>query len=204
MKTYKQFREELESIAESPQMIEPVDFNLNKVTSNRKFAQELAKKNKETLEDTPNDTIFRTGDLKSGYIVRVDKETGLITYLVKYDGKKIGPYKSRVTQTAVWRKIGSGRGITTKIFFDYLLKHFDTVMSDTQQTEAGKNFWLDQLADAKNKGLHIGLYIQSHGNTLPYDRSKPLQDWLDEVDGWGDDRDYRNRRFVISTKTLPI
>jgi hypothetical protein len=189
-------------VVESPQMVGDTDFNLTDDAHNEKLAAELIRKEQELLEDSDDYRLFLTGNKVNGYICLVDKEpTPQINYLVRYQAKNFKAIGSTVTQVAIWRRdSGPGViGITDKVFGGYLLKNYDAVVSDMEQTALGRKFWVSQMNNYSTKGYKVGLMIQGVEDIQWFDRTViSLKKWLASVDGWGTERKYTARRFIIS------
>nr|WP_246757874.1 hypothetical protein [Erwinia phyllosphaerae] len=112
-----------------------------------------------------------------------------------------------VTQVLVWRtqkpkhrkELHELAGI---IFLSYLLKHYDVIISDMNQTHNGIAFWQARMYDALAWGLKVYVYDMI---TCELNEMKPDSDvghyeqWL-----WGDVNHYQNRLAIISTRSLPV
>lgn len=205
MPVSENIKKDLEKVAglfESPQIVSPTDFDLKNPDKNKELADEILSKAKEIIRETPDYYLVRTGDLNNkGYIAQISKSSGLITYMIKYEtsqNKLIGRF---VTQVALWRDLleyGINKGLTTEIFFDYLLPVTGTIISDNEQTANGRDFWLRKLAEAHNNGLKIG-FINTTKNVLEwYDSSVSFKNWLLSKNAWGETRNHFYDRFVIS------
>jgi hypothetical protein len=198
MDTFRQF------LSESPQIVSPTDFTLEDDSKNKKLADSLLKKKVDTLEDNKDYITFVTGNGIKGYVVLIDKDSGLIDYLSKYQRSTFKALHTNnfITQVVVWRRKGSinVQGITSKIFFDYYLNKYKAIMSDQLQTLDGKQFWMDQMAKAVQKGHKVGLADMNLKNIDFYDSSKETYNsWIKRMDkiGWGDDHKKITKRFVI-------
>ena len=199
----------IEYLTESPRLIDPVDFNLSDRKWNNKFSEELlAKKNKEIYDETDKHILFRTGNDAKGYISLINKELTRIDYIVNYDqtnSKVLGRY---VTQIAVWRsKLGTGSynkvsSITNHVFFDILLKKYGTIVSDTEQTDHGRDFWIKVLDLAIGRyNCKIGLMKVGIRDIEWYEGNSDgdLTDWMDDhYYAWTREMKGKTLRFVIS------
>lgn len=188
---------------ESPQIVNSTEFNLDNEESNSTFALKLLKKIKEVIIDEPKYQVVKTGDDRNGYIALITKDDKpLINYIIKFQTSNIKGIGHAVTQVILWRKLG-GTGtsnITKKIFFDYLLTKYPAIMSDGQQTERGKEFWIGRMVDAITINLKVGLLDKNTKNLTWYDNSKykDINDWLKDYNGWGEKGFHQSLRYIIS------
>lgn len=192
-----------EIIIESPQMVEPTDFNLNNETSNREILRDLLKKKREVYIDDVDYEIFITGDHEKGSVVLWDKKEELIGYYVKLETKRHSFIGETVTQVALWRSpmIGSAVGKTSQIFFNYLLQNWETVMSDGQQTEKGREFWITRMAEADIKGYSVGVAHLIDKVMIWKKPDETFAAWIrKEAKNWGDTNYHRSLRFLISNR----
>lgn len=188
-------------VTESPQLVNSTNFNLDKVQHNVELANKLLKKKSETLEDTPDYELIRTGNYRNGNFALITKGSlRKINYLVRYEAKNYSKIGNTVTQVMLWRKTaGKGTsGITKKMFFEYLLPMFGMIMSDAQQTERGKEFWENRMRDAVDSGFKVGLASLNLRQIEWFDDSMELEDWLTKVEGWGKEHKFQAKRFIIS------
>lgn len=192
-----------EIIIESPQMVEPTDFNLSNKEKNREILRDLLKKKKETYIDDVDFEIFITGDHEKGSVVLWNKNEELIGYYVKFETKRYSFIGETVTQVALWRSpmISGTVRKTTHIFFNYLLQNWETIMSDGQQTVNGRDFWIMRMNEANDKGYSIGI-AHLIDKTIVWKRpEESLTQWLEEQSSaWGDTNYHRSLRFLISNR----
>jgi len=110
---------------------------------NQPHAAALLPRVTEIIEETPDYKIFRTGDDYNGWIVLYNKQDKTLDYAIKILVKnwKWANLKT-VTQCVLWRNANSPfiRGLTVRMFFDYLLKKYSAIMSDSLQTIDGRDF----------------------------------------------------------------
>ena len=186
----------------NPQMIAPTQFNLSDLDSNQDYLKKILRyKSLEVFDDTSERKFFRTGKGQTGFYIVQDKETNTITYLVRYETKNWKYFGKSVTQVALWRKTGepTSVGITQEVFFDHLIKDYPTIISDAQQTNDGRDFWKDRMAQAVAKGFRVGLADVQVKKIDWFDRSVPFSKWLtDRENAWGNDKKLRVQRFLIS------
>ena len=186
----------------SPRLIDPVNFGLDNNEKNKSFAQEVINKHNKIIEDNSSYAIYQKGDKGNGYIVQIAKRDNLIHYAVKYK-YKAGANRlvgATVTQVAVWKKKnGLGGGLAARIFFDYFLKNYPAIMSDSEQTPDGQSFWISRMTEAYGKGYKIALMNMSKNLIIWFDpKTTTLDQWLEDNDGWSSDRSGEYNRYVIS------
>ena len=106
-----------------------------------------------------------------------------------------------VTQTLVWRKRGVGKseGLASRMFFDVLLKHTGTIMSDRQQTKDGREFWINMLGRAYNRGIPIGIVNFNTREIIRPSYNQESSAFLEEhlPNVYGNSQKYEAIRFLI-------
>ncbi|MCK8586352.1 hypothetical protein LNQ51_15995 [Yersinia ruckeri] len=118
------------------------------------------------------------------------------------------PHRS-CTQIMVWKTTDprhdtAVRGLP-QYFFEYLLNEHDIVVSDEEQTGAGRRFWQVMLNWAFQTGYH--LYIaDGTQEDWPLFKIDNMDEFYENWDSfvWGHDADvHKHRRAVISKVDLP-
>lgn len=204
----------IEGLFESPELIRSTEFGFDTIGKNRTTLHNLLKKRKEVIiDEKPKYEVFKTGDDNTGEIVLNNIEDDIMEYFVQYEVKKIGKMGTFVTQVKLWRQIGGlySKGMTQKIFFEYLLNKYIAIMSDELQTARGKEFWYNQLGVSLGKGYHIALANTNTNNIVWYDKTKDgtMHEWYEKMEkiAYNSDKHYplqrapfQAKRFVISHK----
>lgn len=194
-----------EILNEVPHIVSPTDFDLNNVEVNRQFVRDLLKrKSFRMIEEDENKTLFMTGNKINGYVALYLKQFDVLGYLIKYHLKyNILLAATPVTEIVLWRSYSYPHtfGITNHVFFDILLKEWNAIMSDGEQTEDGKKFWQFRLVEASAKNYDIGIMNINDNTVTWWDDSILIGDWIKHNDGWGEDRKYYNIRYVIKNKS---
>lgn len=197
MKPFKRF------LSEMPQLISPTNFGLRSPIKNNKEAKNILEtKPDEIIRQTDDYILLRNGTDKKGYIVLINKHDTTIEYYVDYEFSYTKQLPD-VTQIKLWRlSTGSyNRGLAQDIFFNYLLKKYNTIISDRQQTKRGQEFWLSRMADAIREKLNVGLYHEILKETNWYDtKYGSFSKWVNDNYGWGEEPGYADLRYLISTK----
>lgn len=113
------------------------------------------------------------------------------------------------TQIMVWRTTDprhdkAVRGLPQQ-FFSYLLNEHDIVVSDEEQTGAGRRFWHVMLEWAFAQGYHIYIADGTYNQNFLLYSVKDMDEFFERWDpfAWGHDRDvHSHRRAVISKLAL--
>lgn len=193
---------------ESPQSIDSLNTDMYDKAANIKEGGKFLRRKKEVYSETENSILFRTGMERDGYIVLLDKNNNFVNYFVRFIYKKLDGEKY-ATQVAVWRTTDptipreEEYGIATKVFFDILLKKFDRIASDMQQTNDGRNFWMLQMARAARSGFKVGLLKVGTKEITYFDKTKhdSISDWVATLEStWGPEVKYQRYRFIIDSK----
>lgn len=110
------------------------------------------------------------------------------------------------TQQLVWRSTDYSHsavlsGLPVSVFFNFILKRYDVILSDNVQTGEGQYFWQRNMSEALARGLYVYHY-QLMSATLTHikdqEHMKSLTDKL-----WGETDDYKESLAIISCKELP-
>lgn len=187
---------------ETPQWIEPTQFNLDNPEMNKKFAADQLTKASEIIEDTADYKMIRTGDGNNGWIFLYNISKQTADYVVQYKARNWNWLPQTVTQCVLWNNPASQliRNATTRMFFGYLLQNYPAIMSDRLQTDNGHRFWQRRMADAANRNYHIGVANTVKHTVNWYDPTGNLDidDWLRGQDSFGKDERYQNMRYIVA------
>lgn len=199
----------LEDLFESPERTWPTDFNLKNRPYNIKVTKQwLRKKNKQPLESFENG-MYTLYEMPRSYILVNNKDPNapfmvyMMQYQVNFHNRAWGP---AAQQVAVWRdpfeKIS--RGVTERIFFDYLLQNYHTVITDSMQTPDGERFWEYRIGDAFDR---TGVYVYYVSFIAPKEiieikNDQQLRDIANNKQIWGEAHANQARRIIITTKQL--
>ncbi|PTO70265.1 hypothetical protein CWN84_25210 [Vibrio splendidus] len=116
------------------------------------------------------------------------------------------------TQLIVWRSTsGKHRFVTSgfpSLVFNHLLQTHDIMITDEQQTDDGRRFWLDRIGEALYVPEQFVYYVdlnELNSDLAPKISKIDNEDELFETyvpKGWGDDESDKNKAFVISRRDL--
>lgn len=148
-------------VTSAPYLIDPTDFGLGDLSRNKERLQEYKKFPHEKFSEWKDIPLieYKKSDKESFVILEYKGE---IIYLVhlKIEHLKQRDLPHNATQAEVWRSKIHGnitRGITTYVF-DLVLNREKIMVSDTAQTDRGKEFWEDILAWYAGKGYEVGVF----------------------------------------------
>jgi hypothetical protein len=192
-------------LQEMPQDIESIDWHkLNDSSENEELYRKLntSKYKKHILTAFDKAEIFQQG---SQYFC-LDARMKQITYYMKYEVKNNGKLGSYVWQSLVWTYPAASyiSGVPQKMFFEYLLPKFGTIIADSQQTWDGKRFWRLRLAEAFQKKLNVYFYDFSNHAIEKIDDYKHFEECDKRRGIWGPSDLNQMKRMVISNKDLSL
>jgi hypothetical protein len=186
-------------ISSAPYLLDPIDFGLGNQATNKAKLQRFKKQYQSKVVGHYNGlelTEFLVSNKESYIITEQDEE---ITYLVHLQSEKLPALSSSsVTQVEVWRLLTSPetRGIAPYVFCKILLKRSRYIVSDSIQTEKGKDFWIAMLATCNKDGYRVGVIVE---DDVTWSEHQTFQAWIRVMinTGWGKDDIHEKIRFVI-------
>lgn len=198
MLTFKNF------LLETPQSISDVDFGLNDPNQNRSFFEELMrnKRKKEVASYDDGKAIL----YQLGYkLILVNKIDMKVEYFVQYKIEYYKTLESRAcTQIKVWRKSPSiyAKDLAKDIFFNNLLKIEGIMMTDIQQTDAGKRFWENRISEAFSQKLFV-YYVDFNSKKLEnLENYNEFVRFMNEKTVYGFTHANQAKRLIISERQL--
>lgn len=187
------------------QDIDSLDWHkLNEPSENeeiyRKFSADKYKKS--VLKVFDKAEIFKDG---SRYFC-LDSRLKRVTYYMKYEVKNNGRLGQFVWQSLVWSFPAASyiSGIPQKMFFEFLLPKFGTIVTDSQQTWDGKRFWRLRIAEALEKKLNVYFYDFSNHEIEKIEDYDHFAECDLKRGIWGPSNIHQMKRMVISNKELPL
>ncbi|MFA0114227.1 hypothetical protein AB4407_11210 [Vibrio sp. 10N.261.46.E11] len=116
------------------------------------------------------------------------------------------------TQLVVWRQITGLHGHVLSGFartvFNFLLRSHSIMITDEQQTEDGKRFWLDRMGEsfaiADRDVYYVNLNELDNEMSPVIKRIDSSNDLMENYipNEWGADEEHKNRAFIISTQEI--
>lgn len=184
----------IQDLFEMPYLMDSdVDFGLPYDKLNRRRLELLMHRNPQTLEIYKSGTLYGLEDT----IFFVTQGRNLIDYFMQYIKFNHPIFGNLATQVKLWRRSGLGvKGLTGVVFYDHMLRNFDTMISDRVQSDDGRRFWIDRMGESYLDGKLVAIIDNQDVKIM--DSTVGLENWLSMVDGWGKMITHRERRFVIS------
>lgn len=110
------------------------------------------------------------------------------------------------TQMLVWRSQNALhqmvlRDLAKNIFFNYILEHYDVILSDNNQTAEGKFFWQRQMSQALAYNIHVYYYQMMTAELQPIADQAALDNLEDKL--WAEEDDKQYHLALISKVALP-
>ncbi|HHO0939065.1 TPA: hypothetical protein ACRTTK_003104 [Aeromonas hydrophila] len=148
----------------------------------------------------------RLGNDKFEIALVQDSSESVIYYnlvlIVPYVDLKCRP----ATQQLVWRSpVFKHRDILAnlagQIFFNFILKRYDVIMSDRVQTGEGQFFWQRQMSEALAKNLYVYHYAFMTTSLTRVKDDEHLANIVDVL--WGETDEYQESLAIISCSALP-
>jgi hypothetical protein len=130
--------ENTEKLFEMPFLIAgTVTWGLEKSNRNKQQKAAILKKNPTIIESNNNGVLYSGPNAKGGYFCFISKVTWEIEYFMQYEDDVLPILKSSATQIILWNR-SSPTGTTTNVFFNHMLKQFNSMVSDESQTVDGQ------------------------------------------------------------------
>ncbi len=110
--------------------------------------------------------------------------------------------RSCVTQLLVWKQKTVPfelDDLPMNIFFDFLVKRYKNVLSDSQQTEGGSRFWINRIKESIQKGINV-YYCDFVKKTIEKVDRNNLQNFISLA--WSTAKIDRSKRFLITTDAI--
>lgn len=192
---------DIASLLESPANTFPTDFGLDDETRNKDFGTGLLKQHsKQALEQIGDFTLW---EFKREYAL-IRNEDNYVAYYMQFRFDLINQIKRQcVRQITVWRSVlvSEQSGLAKRIFLNHLLKSYQTVITDAEQTPDGRRFWADRIRDCLSDGIIV--YYLNIIAPREITQIHTMADYADIVSGrpaYGDETKFQHRRFVITSQ----
>ncbi|CAH0542991.1 hypothetical protein [Vibrio marisflavi] len=116
------------------------------------------------------------------------------------------------TQLIVWRQFDGVHSDVLSRFarqvFNFLLQSHNIMITDEEQTDDGRRFWLNRISESFSMSDRNVYYIDLNNvddQLVPIvERIRDNEEMMDEYyeKGWGNNEDHKNRAFLISKLNL--
>lgn len=124
-------------------------------------------------------------------ILMLDDESKMVLYYNKVEEAEVG-FSSDVgvVQVLVWRSRDyRASGMTSRVFFDYLVKHYEMVVTDYEHTEQGRDMWERLLLDAvESPNYSCGIFNKDTEEIINLESDIELAEAMNEF--WGYNSEY--------------
>ena len=162
----------IQELYETPMLIGDYDFDpsidkydLTDSDENTKAYEKIMNSSKSRQIEKHNDSqyLYSYGDK----IVLLNVVLKTVDYYVKIFQGKFKITGKYATQVEVWRsKDRAVHGVVEKVFFDYILKSHNTILSDSLQTNDGKRLWVNLVSYAFERGLNVYVVDLNNGRLI--------------------------------------
>lgn len=138
------------------QIVAPTDFGLDSSQTNKcSYLNEFKDTDKDIILTNANLELFKIRG-KNRIIGAIDSRQSIVYYVQYEDGYSslLGKY---VQQIMLWsnRSVPSTTNVSKRVFFEYLIEKYGTMLADTYQTPSGATFWASRCIDALGLGLNV-------------------------------------------------
>lgn len=148
-------------------------------------------------------TVIKDPAMEYNYVFSIDDSSQKLGYFIEYVTYKVGNSvgTDAVTQVGLWRNsaLWSSNGLAKFIFFNYLIPKFNTVMSDSLQTESGQRFWHGRMIEAIQAGMYCYGYDRMSNELTRI--TEDNYNWACDH-YWGKEDDYETKLILISQTEL--
>ena len=191
----------MHEIQATPQNIFDTDFKLSLKYPNKVKYKELKHKHGALITNlTENVALY----LFPSELALLDDSKEKTLYYVQFKEK---PFLGRkaITQIKLWSDPVSsytdsvfkdGMKITAYAFFKILLPKADLILSDTQQTQAGRRFWEKRVKDALTHSLFVYVIDRNLKTKSQITSMEEFDNIKDDL--WGDSDSFLAKRIAIS------
>ncbi len=179
------------------------DFDLNEVDENHDCYLRLVKsakaKHLEFMDGNTSTELIRYGDK---YIL-LNHNTEEVEYYVKVEEGSYRLLGRWVCQTEVWRlKLSQTRGVVYYVLNHYLLSKYGVIISDTLQTEMGRELWVRVLVESIAQGYHCYVYQMDSNDLTPIINNRSMREIL--RDAYGTTKRFESIRLVVSKHPIDV
>lgn len=157
----------------------------------------------EVLEQNSRYLLGRTRFDDAGEYFLISQPGNRVTYYNSYEIDVIPGIGRTATQKDVWANNPNYRSVARHVLLTYMLKDFDAVVSDIEQTPKGRDFWIRAMIEAINQGLTVGILNEHAHDIKVFDPNEPtpFPTWVQQNNPWGADTAFSGYRPFISRHT---
>ncbi len=186
----------------SPRRIDPTDFGLDNELENKSYGRQLVSRGAIPIKKHGDDyTLY---EIDRGYVL-MKNDTKEIVYQMEYRQQFFpGINRKAVRQIKVWRNllVTETQNLSKDIFFNTLLYNFKTIITDSEQTEAGEAFWKNRIGEVLSDSKCY-IYFADIQHPRQVVKINNRQDYVKYRDlAYGDSKQYQSKKFVITTDPL--
>jgi hypothetical protein len=129
--------------------------------------------------------------------------TKLVVYYCNYE-VKVEPNAGRTcTQIMLWSKRSKRvKDLPRIIFFNYLMKKYKTMQTDTMQTPDGERFWLGNIRTAFDVGYNVYHYNNASHKLAQLSSYDEFKEYYLADAFWGSQFSHGDITILISSKDL--
>ncbi len=130
-----------------------------------KYEKMSSKEKSLFVKDDMSLSLYKISNRKSEFVLKNNKDK-VIQYKSVVETAVVADGQTWFCQKMLWKDKNAKKGIAQDYFFDYVLKEFKYMCTDSVQTKEGKNYWRVLLNTAYKKGLICGVIKVGATTTL--------------------------------------
>lgn len=189
-----------------PEIIPPHDFGFNKKRNRDKHRHALLSNKRAQLVKniTPDINLYKSGNKFIVIDDNLDEMIYTVSYEIEDHNKLLGSGFAK--QFMVWRSNLNPtitRRIPTDVFLNYILPLKGCMLTDSKQTDLGRYFWSNRVADAFSNPKYYVYYVDFGRRLLKeLNNDSDLNKAIADYGIWGYGPQYQMQRLAITNKKL--
>ncbi len=195
----------VQDLFEEPQNVFPTEFGLDNIDNNILKAKKILANAKKIPIQKLGDGYYTLYELPLAYAVINHKDENIprISYYMEFTFKFYSLLKRKaVSQIKVWSDTLDNITVNVAkiIFFNELLEHYDTIITDSMQTPDGQRFWNRRITDAFSLGYYVYYvcFSNKEKEILLIDNMSEFEKIKNDKTIWGDNASNMTKRIVIT------
>lgn len=177
-------------ILEMPRIIKPLKNTESKVA---KVWDSVKSKNFTEIKDFPLNGYHLIEH--ENQILLITRDWSKCTYYVNLE-QVLNLHQKSIRQVYLWRAQSDVLpAITNIVFWEILLPRFGCIVTDTTQTQMGKDFWMRRLPEAFRMKLQVSRVNQRTGVVVQMDSMEDV--YNNESSIWGSSSKHENELVMI-------